>query len=51
MAYIAPQPADGDQGCPFCAIPGSPSTARALIVHRGELAYAVLNLHPYNPAT
>jgi len=35
-------------GCPFCRLPGLPD-ADALIVHRGEAAYAVLNLYPYNP--
>ena len=36
----------GDQ-CPFCRIPGL-SDEDALIVRRGEVAYAVLNLYPYN---
>ena len=27
----------------------APRTGRGLIVHRGELAYAVLNLYPYSP--
>jgi len=34
--------------CPFCEIPGRGDDADALIVHRGESAYAVLNLYPYN---
>ncbi|MFC5678539.1 HIT family protein [Aeromicrobium endophyticum] len=33
--------------CPFCRIP-SMDDAEGLIVHRGEHAYAVLNLYPYN---
>ena len=33
--------------CPFCRIP-SMDDAEGLIVHRGESAYAVLNLYPYN---
>lgn len=33
--------------CPFCVIPTKPD-AEALIVARGSLAYAVLNLYPYN---
>ncbi|NRQ50525.1 HIT family protein [Aeromicrobium stalagmiti] len=33
--------------CPFCRIPGM-DDADGLIVHRGEVAYAVLNLYPYN---
>ncbi len=33
--------------CPFCRIPKM-DDAEGLIVHRGEVAYAVLNLYPYN---
>jgi ATP adenylyltransferase len=33
--------------CPFCLIPKM-DDAEGLIVHRGESAYAVLNLYPYN---
>ncbi|SFJ95962.1 HIT domain-containing protein [Cellulomonas sp. KH9] len=51
MAYIGGQdkPADdapGD-GCPFCRIPGLPDE-QGLVVHRGEVAYVVMNLYPYN---
>jgi len=34
--------------CPFCRIP-TLSDEEALIVHRGETAYVVMNLYPYNP--
>jgi ATP adenylyltransferase len=34
-------------GCPFCRIP-SGSDESGLIIARGELAYVVLNLYPYN---
>ena len=34
--------------CPFCAGPGR-SDEESLIVHRGEHAFVVLNLYPYNP--
>ncbi|AXK44930.1 HIT family protein [Brachybacterium saurashtrense] len=51
MAYIGGQdkPADPhDEGqCPFCAGPRR-SDEDALIVHRGERAYVILNLYPYN---
>ncbi len=50
MAYIKGEnkPADaGGQDCPFCRIPSLPD-AEALIVARGSLVYAVLNLYPYN---
>jgi ATP adenylyltransferase len=38
-------------GCPFCVLPGrGPEHDReSLIVHRGDLAYVVLNAYPYNP--
>ena len=41
-------PTRADEACPFCAIPAL-SDEDGLIVRRGELAYAVLNLYPYNP--
>jgi ATP adenylyltransferase len=34
-------------GCPFCVAPTLPDE-QALIVHRGEHAYVLLNLYPYN---
>jgi ATP adenylyltransferase len=34
--------------CPFCRAPNG-SDEDGLVVHRGELVYAVLNLFPYNP--
>jgi ATP adenylyltransferase len=37
-----------DIACPFCAIPEKSDEA-GLIVHRGETAYVVMNLYPYNP--
>ena len=39
---------DKGGGCPFCDIPGG-DDAEGLVVRRGETAYAVLNLYPYNP--
>ncbi len=39
---------DAAPACPFCRIPQR-SDVDALIVHRGELAYVVLNLYPYAP--
>lgn len=37
----------GAEGCPFCLAP-TRSDEDGLIVARGELVYAVLNLYPYN---
>lgn len=51
MVYIdgADKPKDATPSqCPFCTIPGR-SDSDGLIVARGELAYVVLNLYPYNP--
>lgn len=46
MTYISG--ADRPAGCPFCVAPGLPE-ADSLVVARGTLVYAVLNLYPYNP--
>ncbi|MDR2619571.1 MAG: HIT domain-containing protein [Propionibacteriaceae bacterium] len=51
MAYIqgAARPTTGEAGeCPFCRAP-SGDDASGLIVHRGRLAYVVMNLFPYAP--
>ncbi|WP_335975724.1 MULTISPECIES: HIT family protein [Streptomycetaceae] len=51
MAYIQgenkPSGPDAGDGCPFCVIP-SKTDEDGLVVARGERAYAVLNLYPYN---
>ncbi|MFD6099784.1 HIT family protein [Nocardiopsis flavescens] len=51
MAYIQgenkPTGSRPEDGCPFCRAPGL-DDAQGLVVHRGETAYAVLNLYPYN---
>jgi ATP adenylyltransferase len=51
MAYILGEnkPDDATPGqCPFCRIPDLDDT-EGLVVRRGVLAYAVLNLYPYSP--
>lgn len=51
IAYIRGEskPDDDSEGaCPFCRIP-SMDDADGLVVRRGELAFAVLNLYPYAP--
>ena len=52
MAYIRGEnkPADSAAGhqCPFCRIP-TLGDEDGLVVHRGELSFAVLNLYPYSP--
>ncbi|MFI5099472.1 MAG: HIT family protein [Actinomycetes bacterium] len=51
MAYIQgqgkPDDAEAGEGCPFCRAPVEPDDD-GLVVARGELVYAVLNLYPYN---
>ena len=47
IAYIEKGAAAPGDECVFCTAP-SLSDEQALIVHRGELAYALLNLFPYN---
>jgi ATP adenylyltransferase len=51
MAYIKgegkPTGPGADEGCPFCRAPQL-SDEEALIVARGSLVYAILNLYPYN---
>jgi ATP adenylyltransferase len=39
---------DAEHHCPFCEVPKQ-SDEDGLIISRGELAFAVLNLYPYNP--
>ena len=47
MAYIQAGPQVLRDECPFCAAPRK-SDADGLIVARGETAYVLLNLFPYN---
>ncbi|MCC7361445.1 MAG: HIT domain-containing protein [Anaerolineales bacterium] len=52
MAYLrnadpAAGPA-GPTGCIFCDLPAQDRDAENLIVHRGALAYVLLNRYPYN---
>ncbi len=45
LAYVK---GDKGEGCPFCTVPAM-SDEDGLVVARGETAYVVLNLYPYNP--
>ena len=47
MAYIKAGPQPLRDECPFCEAPKHPDEER-LIVARGETAFVVLNLFPYN---
>ncbi|MFI0432913.1 MAG: HIT family protein [Candidatus Nanopelagicales bacterium] len=39
--------APAEPACPFCRVPSMPEP-ESLIVHRGDVAFVVLNLYPYN---
>jgi ATP adenylyltransferase len=49
-AYVT-DPDKHTHGCPFCELParGRERDAESFILHRGEVAYAILNAFPYNP--
>ncbi len=48
MAYIKGEgKSASEQDCPFCRAP-SLTDEDGLVIARGELVYAVLNLYPYN---
>ena len=51
MAYLSgesrPTHQDAGEDCPFCRAPAQ-SDEQGLVVARGTLVYAVLNLYPYN---
>jgi ATP adenylyltransferase len=52
LAYIQgenrPEDSSAGDACPFCRAPGDTEES-TLVVARGDHAYVVLNLYPYNP--
>jgi ATP adenylyltransferase len=49
LEYVAgASSADPDDRCIFCATPEDGDDDRALIVHRGERCFVILNLYPYS---
>jgi len=46
--YVAGGQSAHDDACPFCRAP-SQADEEALVVARGEHAFVLLNLYPYNP--
>jgi ATP adenylyltransferase len=50
MAYVSSEHGDGYEGprCVFCRAPREQDDARSLILHRGEHAFVIMNLYPYN---
>jgi ATP adenylyltransferase len=47
MAYLNGEDRTAEQGCVFCVAPDM-AEDDSLVVARGQLVYAVLNLYPYN---
>lgn len=47
MTYVASTSAR-PPGCVFCELPAQADDAAAYILHRGQLAYVVMNRYPYN---
>ena len=48
MPYILSTVKEPDEGCVFCKMLAANDDEKNLIVHRGQLAFAVMNLYPYN---
>jgi ATP adenylyltransferase len=50
MAYIAAEKDHGYEGpaCVFCDLPAERDDERTYILHRGRLAFLIMNLYPYN---
>jgi ATP adenylyltransferase len=46
MRYVVG--ADREEGCIFCNRLAEEDDAQSLIVHRGQLAFVIMNLYPYN---
>jgi ATP adenylyltransferase len=46
-AYVST--AEKAAGCVFCDAPKAGDDAKALVVHRGEHCYIILNAYPYTP--
>jgi ATP adenylyltransferase len=47
FAYVKDASKDDEQGCIFCVKPAAGNDEEALIVHRGERCFVMLNLFPY----
>lgn len=50
MAYIAAgkEPGPEPPACVFCDLPAQADDARSYILYRGDRAYVIMNLYPYN---
>src|SRR5512143_3213745 len=48
MPYILSTVTEPDEACVFCNLLAADDDEKNLIVHRGRLAFVVMNLYPYN---
>jgi ATP adenylyltransferase len=48
MSYVGADPVERNPGCVFCELPAQAEDAAAYILHRGRLAYVIMNRYPYN---
>jgi len=48
MRYVGTPDEERPPGCVFCELPAQEDDPAAYILHRGRLAYVMMNLHPYN---
>ena len=47
--YIKGDGEEAEPGCPLCNAHQAGDDARKLVLYRGESAYVLMNLYPYNP--
>lgn len=47
LEYVKDAAKDEESGCIFCTKPAAGDDRGSLIVHRGRLAFVILNLYPY----
>ena len=48
MSYVGADPAERNPGCVFCDLPAQEDDRAVYILHRGRLAYVIMNRYPYN---
>ena len=48
MSYVTGDEGRQSKGCVFCELPAQGDDGGAYILHRGRLAYVIMNRYPYN---
>jgi len=48
LGYVSNIERSRDEECIFCSKPSEEDDVETLILHRGEAAYIIMNLYPYN---